>query len=149
MAFSGFLKISQVRSVWRWVSRISTKTLGYPGSRIEKGTVGYGFALPKEPLSFRIVFPSNLVCIIRVLHTDTHTHVHICKCMHICVYVCMTLYVCMYSGVSLMWPESQTFFLFCFFFNVYLFWGQRETEHERGRGREREGDTESETGSRL
>ena len=24
-----------------------------------------------------------------------------------------------------------------FFFNVYLFLGQRETEHERGRGRER------------
>ena len=34
-----------------------------------------------------------------------------------------------------------------FFFNVYLFLGQRETEHERGA--EREGDTESETGSRL
>ena len=28
-------------------------------------------------------------------------------------------------------------FFFNFFFNVYLFWGQRETEHERGRGRER------------
>ena len=27
-----------------------------------------------------------------------------------------------------------------FFFNVYLFLGQRETEHERGRGRERGGD---------
>ena len=39
--------------------------------------------------------------------------------------------------------------LFFFFFNVYSFLGQRETEHERGRGREREGDTESETGSRL
>ena len=24
-----------------------------------------------------------------------------------------------------------------FFFNIYLFLGQRETEHERGRGRER------------
>ena len=35
-----------------------------------------------------------------------------------------------------------------FFFNVYLFLGQRETEHERG-GAERQGDTESETGSRL
>ena len=35
-----------------------------------------------------------------------------------------------------------------FFFNVYLFLGQRETEHERG-GAEREGDTELETGSRL
>ena len=35
-----------------------------------------------------------------------------------------------------------------FFFNVYLFLGQRETEHEQG-GAEREGDTESETGSRL
>ena len=29
------------------------------------------------------------------------------------------------------------FFLNFFFFNVYLFLGQRETEHERGRGRER------------
>ena len=35
-----------------------------------------------------------------------------------------------------------------FFFNVYLFFGQRETEHEWGRA-ERERDTESETGSRL
>ena len=31
--------------------------------------------------------------------------------------------------------ENNDFFLF--FFNVYLFLGQRETEHERGRGRER------------
>ena len=29
------------------------------------------------------------------------------------------------------------FIFFNFFFNVYLFLGQRETEHERGRGRER------------
>ena len=28
-------------------------------------------------------------------------------------------------------------FFFNFFFNIYLFLGQRETEHERGRGRER------------
>ena len=32
-------------------------------------------------------------------------------------------------------PDS--FFFFNFFFNVYLFIGQRETEHEWGRGRER------------
>ena len=36
---------------------------------------------------------------------------------------------------------SQVFLMFIylkkFFFNVYLFMGQRETEHERGRGRER------------
>ena len=42
---------------------------------------------------------------------------------------------------------SSVFFLF--FFNVYLFLRQRETEHEWGRVREREGDTESKTGSRL
>ena len=36
-----------------------------------------------------------------------------------------------------------------FFFNVYSFLRDRETEHEWGRGREREGDTESEAGSRL
>ena len=35
-----------------------------------------------------------------------------------------------------------------FFFNVYLFLRQKETQHERG-GAEREGDTESEAGSRL
>ena len=35
-----------------------------------------------------------------------------------------------------------------FFFNVYLFLGQRETEHEWGRGRER-GRHRIETGSRL
>ena len=29
------------------------------------------------------------------------------------------------------------FFFLMFFSNVYLFWGQRETEQERGRGRER------------
>ena len=39
-------------------------------------------------------------------------------------------------------------FFLIFFFNVYLFLGQRETEHDGG-GAEREGDTESETGSRL
>ena len=38
---------------------------------------------------------------------------------------------------------------FLFFFNVYLFLRQRETEHEWGRGREREGDIESLAGSRL
>ena len=31
----------------------------------------------------------------------------------------------------------QPHFFFNFFFNVYLFLGQRETEHKRGRGRER------------
>ena len=31
----------------------------------------------------------------------------------------------------------RCFFFFLIFFNVYLFWGQRETEHEWGRGRER------------
>ena len=35
------------------------------------------------------------------------------------------------------WCVSPVF-LKIFFFNVYLFLGQRETEHERGRGRERE-----------
>ena len=35
-----------------------------------------------------------------------------------------------------MWLHSFFFFLI-FFFNVYLFLGQRETEHEWGRGRER------------
>ena len=35
-----------------------------------------------------------------------------------------------------------------FFFNLYLFLKERETEGEWG-GAEREGDTESETGSRL
>ena len=40
------------------------------------------------------------------------------------------------------------FFFLNFFFNVYLFLGQRETEHERGRGRER-GRHRMETGSRL
>ena len=35
-------------------------------------------------------------------------------------------------------PISRVFIFFLiFFFNVYLFLGQRETEHERGRGRER------------
>ena len=33
--------------------------------------------------------------------------------------------------------EEGIFFLYIYFFNVYLFSGQRETEHERGRGRER------------
>ena len=36
-----------------------------------------------------------------------------------------------------------------FFFNVYLFLGQRERQSMNGGGAEREGDTESETGSRL
>ena len=40
------------------------------------------------------------------------------------------------------------YFFLIFFFNVYLFFGQREAEHERG-GAEREGDTESEAGSML
>ena len=39
-------------------------------------------------------------------------------------------------------------FILIFFFNVYLFLGQRETEHDWG-GAEREGDTEYETSSRL
>ena len=39
-------------------------------------------------------------------------------------------------------------FLKFFFFNVYLFLGQRETSMNGG-GTEREGDTESDTGSRL
>ena len=40
--------------------------------------------------------------------------------------------------VSLRRIGSEDFFFFLiFFFNVYLFLGQRETEHERGRGRER------------
>ena len=39
------------------------------------------------------------------------------------------------------------FYFFNFFFNVYLFLGQRESMN--GGGAEREGDTESETGSRL
>ena len=38
-------------------------------------------------------------------------------------------------------------FFLIFFFNVYLFLGQRESMN--GGGAEREGDTESETGSRL
>ena len=33
--------------------------------------------------------------------------------------------------------SSRTIFFFNFFFNVYLFLRQRETQHERGRGRER------------
>ena len=33
--------------------------------------------------------------------------------------------------------KSDQFFILFFFFNVYLFLGQRETEHERARGRER------------
>ena len=32
---------------------------------------------------------------------------------------------------------SYSFFFLIFFFNVYLFLGQRETEHEQARGRER------------
>ena len=34
-------------------------------------------------------------------------------------------------------PLSEIIFKIFFFFNVYLFLGQRETEHEQGRGRER------------
>ena len=36
-----------------------------------------------------------------------------------------------------------------FFFNVYLFLGQRERQSMNGGGAEREGDTESQAGSRL
>ena len=36
-----------------------------------------------------------------------------------------------------------------YFFNVYLFLGERERERASGGGAEREGDTESEAGSRL
>ena len=43
---------------------------------------------------------------------------------------------------------SCPFFFLIFFFNVYLFLGQRETEHEVGKG-QRETETESEAGSRL
>ena len=37
--------------------------------------------------------------------------------------------------VGLQGPSSVLFLIF--FFNVYLFWGQRETDHERGKGKER------------
>ena len=36
-----------------------------------------------------------------------------------------------------------------YFFHVYLFLTERETECEQGRGKEIEGDTESKAGSRL
>ena len=35
------------------------------------------------------------------------------------------------------------YFLFIYFFNVYLFLGQRETEHEWGRNREGERETQN------
>ena len=47
-----------------------------------------------------------------------------------------------FSSLSF-WPCTSKFF----FFNIYSFLRQRETEHEWGKVRE--GDTESETGSRL
>ena len=52
-------------------------------------------------------------------------------------------------GVKLHFQFCFVFFLKnLFFFNVYLFLRQRETEHEWG-GSERERDTEYEAGSRL
>ena len=51
------------------------------------------------------------------------------------------------QGVELTKKNKKCMILF--FFSVYLFLRQRETEHEPGRGRERKGDTASEAGSRL
>ena len=41
------------------------------------------------------------------------------------------------SGLTSRYGLNTFFFFLNFFFNVYLFLGQRETEHERGRCRER------------
>ena len=53
--------------------------------------------------------------------------------------------------IYLVEENIRKYSLFLIFFNVYLFFTEREreTEHEWGRDREREGDTESETGSSL
>ena len=40
-------------------------------------------------------------------------------------------------------------FFFNFFFNVFIYFWDRERQSMNGGGAEREGDTESETGSRL
>ena len=41
------------------------------------------------------------------------------------------------------------FFFFKFFFNVFIYFWDRERQSMKGGGAEREGDTELETGSRL
>ena len=52
-----------------------------------------------------------------------------------------------------MWSKEEHYmvynFFLNFFFNVYLFFWDRERQSMNGGGAEREGDTESETGSRL
>ena len=49
----------------------------------------------------------------------------------------------------LRFPFHTVLIFFIYFFNVYLFLRETETDCEQVRGREREGDTESEAGSRL
>ena len=48
----------------------------------------------------------------------------------------------------MLFEACNGFIILFYFFNVYLFLRETETEHEQG-GAEREGDTECEAGSRL
>ena len=52
------------------------------------------------------------------------------------------------SGL-LSWSLISKDFFFNFFFNVFIYFWDRERQSMNGGGAEREGDTKSETGSRL